>query len=143
MTQHKPVLALDSTGRQVAVPLRVVDGLEAVATRVRVRLETIRGSWQEDRRLGLPWLDWLQDPTTSTTLIEAEIRSQLRQILEVHEVREVTATQTGDRLDIAVEFTVLQDDAATRILLTATDDEPVPGAWFVLLTPHSGPVVPR
>lgn len=137
-----PCLGLDATGRKPAIPLRLVSGPEAVATKVRIRLESIRGSWSEDERIGLPWLDWQDAPNTAPVVIEGAIRRQLREVPGVLSVDRVTVTKAGSALGIAVYLTVDSGDTGpVRIAVLSTDDEANPGAWFVLLS-HANPLFP-
>lgn len=48
-------LALDPVTGDLAFPIRIVRGIEAVAQRLRVRLRFFQGEWFLDRRQGIPY----------------------------------------------------------------------------------------
>lgn len=129
-----PTLALDATGTAVAVPLRYVAGPEAVATKIRLRLDSIRGQWIEDERIGLPWLDWQEAPATPDVVIEGAVRRQIRDVPGVLSVDRVTVDRTGDVLGIAVEVSVSgAESGPVRALVVSGESPTLPGAWYVLL----------
>lgn len=129
-----PCLALDSSGRAPAVPLRLVAGPEAVAVKVRMRLDSIRGSWLEDERIGLPWTEWVEAPATPAVVIEGAVRAQCREVPGVRSVDRVTATKTGGDLRIDVTLTVDSDVAGpVRVHVQSDADDASPGAWWLLL----------
>lgn len=136
-----PCLALDATGRRVAVPLRLVAGPEAVATKVRMRLESLRGSWIEDTRIGLPWLAWQDAPATPAVVLEGAVRRQVREVGGVLSVERVHATRVGADLHLELVFTAATEEAGpVRIRVSTTEDPAVPGAWFLLL-PRTRPLI--
>ena len=102
----RPTLAMDGTGRALAVPLRYVQGPDAVAAKLRCRLDSIRGSWREDTRIGLPWVEWQESPATPPVVIEGAIRRQCREVEGVLSVDRVTARLVGGELQIAVTVSV-------------------------------------
>lgn len=129
-----PCLALDSTGRQPAVPLRMVSGPAAVATRIRLRLDSIRGSWLEDIRIGLIDLDLLDLPATPPVVWEGRARAQLREVNGVLSVDSVVVTKSGSSMSIAASVTVDSGDTGpVRVTVFSDSDEPAPGAWYRLI----------
>jgi hypothetical protein len=129
-----PCLALDATGRQVAVPLRLVAGPEAVATKIRIRLDSIRGQWIEDLRIGLPVLEWQDNPAIAPVVIEGVVRQQVRQVDGVLSVERVTVSKVGDTLSIAVVCSVDSDAGPVRVAIQSEDETPLPGPWFLFLS---------
>ena len=61
-------LALDAQGR-----LRIVDGAEAVAQRIRVAVRTIQGEWVFDQTLGLPFFGGVVGKTPTLDLVRSVI----------------------------------------------------------------------
>ena len=72
-----------------------IDGAEAVAQKVFIRLSTHRGEWELDQTVGLPWKRWLQASRTPVDEMRDEI---LREISRTSGVILVTAT--GTNLDV-------------------------------------------
>lgn len=85
-------LALASDRTELAWPLRLVTGRDAVRVRIRALLQTVAGSRPEDTRQGVPeaWLVGGPQPTASEAA--AYLRSQLRRVVGVEEVRSLTVT---------------------------------------------------
>lgn len=88
-------LARDASGA-VAVPLRWVTGLDAVATLVYHRLRTRRGTALDDIERGLPWWDWLERLPVPLVEIRSAVRAQLLLVPGVLAVPTVTASRTDD-----------------------------------------------
>ena len=135
-------LALDQTGRAVAVPLRLAGGAEAVVTMIRLALDSIRGDWRADRDKGLPWVLWWQSPGLPRVLIEGEVRRQILVIEDVIEVREVIATRTNGHLGIIIDVAIREDESITLARVMAGTVDIVPGAWYSLVDQYTGPYVP-
>lgn len=126
-------LALNESGRGPAIPTRLIGGADATIAICRMRLESIRGDWFEDRGLGLPWPTWWGDPTTPDVIIEGAIRRQLTGIDGLVEVREVVISRAGETMAIQVEVAVREDDALTVYRIGDDVDEAAPWAWYTLV----------
>lgn len=49
-------LAIDWTINDLAVPIRLVEGVDAIVQNMRIRLRFFLGEWFLDQRLGVPWI---------------------------------------------------------------------------------------
>lgn len=126
-----PVRALNATGTAVAIPGRLVYGVEATLTKVQTALLTLVGQWPDDDTWGLMRRRWIERPNTSPIEIEGAVRSLLEQIPGVVEVTRVLVTR-GQQLQIAVALKV---QSATNVVTARVGDlgDPrTPGAWFLL-----------
>jgi len=126
------VLDLTDDGREVAWPPRIVTGARAVGVRAWTVIQTVRGTWPPDQRLGLPWLDW--STPVPLVVVEGEVRTALARVRGVLEVVSVTARRIGTTLAIGAVLRVA-DVGGTAIVRVGDDpDEPAPGAWYLLVT---------
>lgn len=127
-----PVLDLDSSGRRMAWPPRLVTGARAVGVRCAIALGTQRGLWAADQTFGLPLASWsVGVPLVS---VQGQVRRLLRRVDGVIEVLAVTARREAGGLVIGATIRV-QDDTGTATIRVATPtDAPIPGAWYSLLT---------
>ena len=85
------VLKLDDDN-DIPVFCRHVEGIEAVAQKVRTRLLTHTGDWVLDKNVGLPFLDWLGEKDPATGQISAVLQAELEEIPEVVRVENLTVT---------------------------------------------------
>lgn len=138
----RPAMALapDYPIRQ-AVPRRLATGAEAVLNAIRVRLATIRGSWGEDRLLGLPWVAWSLPPPDVE--VQAQVRRQVAAVEGVLEIREVAVSFSGGVLQIAIRVVVQGD---TGPVLAVVGDLGIwegyaPGVWLQILQIGPLPIV--
>jgi len=137
----RPCLALDPTGTQIAVPLRYVSGAEAVLTKVRIALQSVRGFWPDDTQFGLPLTRWLANPATPLIEIEGTVRLILSRIDGVLEVVAVEPAKTGGNIAITVRLVVADGDDGELVALVGDIEDPnSPGAWWALFSPN--PLVP-
>lgn len=131
-----PTLALDPTGRKIAVPHRYVSGAEAVAVKVRQALETVQGTYPSDMLYGIPLRKWLAQPGLSQVEIEGDVRQAIERASPAAEVQSVEAPLVGDVRTIKATFTVRcpEGDLAT---VTVGDDVNFygPETWMVLIRP--------
>lgn len=58
----------------LALPMRLIDGVELVVQRLRVALNTHRGEWLLDETVGIPYRDWAQVSPVPTRAVEARLR---------------------------------------------------------------------
>lgn len=127
------VLALDSTGRQAAIPLRRVTGPLATLVRCRIALDTVLGSWAPDGELGLPVARWLAE-TPPPVVVEGAVRQQLQRVSTVRRVEEVSAEITDARWMISVVVVVDGDAGGAPVAARITrDDAYLAGPWYLLL----------
>lgn len=125
---------------EVQIPLRLCTGPEAVATKIAIRLWTLRGQWPDDVLLGLPLLDWAL-PTYADAIIEAAVRRQVAAVEGVLEILEVTATYSGTTRSIVVRVRLDSEDEITVGDLPLTAGY-IPGVWWILARPGYRPILP-
>jgi hypothetical protein len=127
------VLALDSTGTELAIPLRIATGAEAVATQIRIALQTIRGTWLDDDRLGLPWPRLLAGRPQPVE-VEALVREQLRRLPSVVAVRAVEVQRVGEDWSISVDVLAADPSASSgeSLISVLGPGAPSVGAWYVI-----------
>lgn len=125
---------------EVQIPLRLCTGAEAVATKIAIRLWTLRGQWPDDVLLGLPLLDWAL-PTYSDAIVEAAVRRQVAAVQGVLEILEVTATYSGTTRTIVVRVRLATDEEIVVGDLPVTGGY-IPGVWWILARPGHRPIIP-
>ena len=109
-------------------------GAEAVATRLRVGLLTIEGTWPDDASWGLPIPRWARNPATPDTEIEALVRLLARQVDGVRQVVSVDVARQVEGLRLSCAVRVDPTISAADLLrVGACDDPRAVGAWYTLL----------
>lgn len=112
-------LALDSTG-DLALPVRLAEGPEAVAQKVRARLRFFLGEWFLDRRLGVPYLTKILVKNPNLSLVSSIYRRVIRQTPGIHSVEYVRVRLDRPNRIAYVTFAAKTSEGA-RIAMT---DEP-------------------
>lgn len=125
---------------EVQIPLRLCTGPEAVATKIAIRLWTLRGQWPDDVLLGLPLLDWAL-PTYPDAVVEAAVRRQVAAVPGVVEIIEVTASYSGTTRTIVVRVRLDSDEEIVVGDLPISAGY-IPGVWWVLARPGYRPIYP-
>lgn len=72
-----------------------IDGPEQIAQRLSIKLNTWRGEWFADQRVGQPWLDWKQDKNLDLTIVAAQVRAQILQTPGVTGVVSLDVSRSG------------------------------------------------
>jgi hypothetical protein len=93
-----PCLALDETGKKLAIPLRLATGINATVHKILIRIQTILGEWPEDISFGLNWPKF--GPGTQAVEIEGLVRIQLLAVQDVSEVVSVNVEKLGSNMTI-------------------------------------------
>jgi len=128
-------LAIDATGK-LAVPLRVVRGIDSCQVQVALRMSLLRGTWPADVDRGLPWEEWTGAAGTKgpTPLVaRAAIRRQLEEVPCVRSVVSLTVAKAGYTLAVTGTLEVEDDgEAGTLELDTVIDPFATTGAptWY-------------
>ena len=126
---------------EVQIPLRLCSGPEAVATKIAIRLWTLRGDWPDDVLLGLPLLDWAL-PTYADAIIEAAVRRQVAAVEGVAEILEVSATYSGTTRAILVRVRLDADDEEIVVGDLPLAGGYAPAVWWILARPGHRPIYP-
>lgn len=92
-------LEFDGRGR-----LAMVDGMEAIKQRLRLRIGTRAGEWFLDSRLGVPWLQ-LMEKGTSRNRIRAEMMKAIMADEEVERVENLQIGRITSNRHLTIEFT--------------------------------------
>lgn len=128
-------LAIDAAGN-LAVPLRVVRGIESCRVQVALRMSLLRGTWPADVDRGIPWEAWTgADGTKGPTplVARAVIRRQLEDVPCVRSITSLTVTKAGFTLAVSGTLEVEDDgEAGTLELDTVIDPFATTGAptWY-------------
>lgn len=139
-------LALDSTG-SLALPLRVVRGVESCRVQVYERLRLIAGTWPTDVARGLPWPVWTGETGRKgppSLAVRATIRRQLEEVSCVRSVLSLTVRRDGYALRVRGTLAVEDDgEAGTLDLETVSDPFATTGAppWYIVTSGISRPPV--
>lgn len=110
-------LALDPGTWDVAVPLRLLRGGEAILQRVKVRFRFFLGEWFLDQRLGIPYYRDILVKRPNLPLIGGIFRQALATTPGIKAVRELTTTLDNSRRRLLVDFDAVLDtsNAALRV----------------------------
>ena len=96
---------LDNNGD---IPIRTayITGPDLVRQRIRIRLNTWRGEWFLDQRLGLPFLEWKQQKPPDVDVIRALIQREIRTTPGVVGVANLEVSLVQGRIEITGRITV-------------------------------------
>lgn len=103
----------------ITVPTRAVTGINLVIQRVKIVLNRWRGDWIMDSRVGIPYLDWLDDAIPNPVEIEDFLRAEIEAVEGVITAR-VAAEQVDAVVQITVDVRISQDAAPANVRLVAT-----------------------
>lgn len=84
--------------------IQIVDGAEAVAQHVRIRLRFLFGEWFLDRRLGVPYFQSILIKNPGTNVVRRILRQVVAETPGVEELREFTTTYDGLTRALTVRF---------------------------------------
>lgn len=93
----KKDFALDLATGDLEIPLRLVDGADAIAQRLLVRMSFFKGEWFLDTRLGIPYLENVFVRNPDLPFIEAMFRKVIKTTPGVDKVLSYTAELTKRR----------------------------------------------
>jgi len=96
---------LDNNGD---IPIRTayITGPDLVRQRIKIRLNTWRGEWFLDQRLGLPFLEWKQQKPPDVNVIRALIQREIRTTPGVVGVANLEVSLVQGRIEITGRITV-------------------------------------
>ena len=117
---------LDNNGD---IPIRTayITGPDLVRQRIRIRLNTWRGEWFLDQRLGLPFLEWKQQKPPDVDVIRALIQREIRTTPGVVGVANLEVSLVQGRIEITGRITVedVTLDLSAEILGPQGNSQPV------------------
>ena len=141
-------LALDTNGN-LALPLRVVRGIESCRVQVYERMRLLAGTWPDDVARGIPWTAWTGQEGTKgpqPLAARATIRRQLEELSCVRSILSLSVVRDGFALRVRGTLAVEDDgEAGTLDLETVSDPFATTGAptWYTItrgiLRPPVGP----
>ena len=96
---------LDNNGD---IPIRTayITGPDLVRQRIKIRLNTWRGEWFLDQRLGLPFLEWKQQKPPDVNVIRALIQREIRTTPGVVGVANLEVSLVQGRIEITGRIAV-------------------------------------
>lgn len=105
-------LALNPSTGDLALPVRILHGADAVAQRVRVRFRWFLGEWFLDRRQGVPYIESILVKNPDPILITFIFRKVLLLTPGVKSVKTFHASLDRPTRHLTVTFeAVLNDDS--------------------------------
>ena len=101
-------LALTSTGDLSFVngELQLVEGTEAVAQHLRIRLRWFVGEWYLDRRLGMPWFAHALVKRPNAVLLKSLFREAALTTPGVLEVRQLSLSIADRKLTVTMQLRI-------------------------------------
>lgn len=117
MTEIEHELLLDDAGDLSLVDgkLSLIDGSEALAQRLRCRLQLFRGEWFLDDSWGLPWFQSILRKTSDLVAVRSLLRAAIASIPGVKQVTRVKLSREPSTRKLSVQAQV-QSDAGTADL---------------------------
>ena len=109
--------ALDPVTGDMALPVRMLRGIEAIAQRIRVRFRWFKGEWFLDQRQGVPYFEDILVKAPDPILINFIFRRVLLSIPGVKAVAKFSAVLDRATRILTVDFEAVLDD---NTVLTAT-----------------------
>ena len=98
-------MALNFSGASPDIPHRSVTGVQMILTKVKIALETMRGTWLTDDLFGLPYDVWAENPSTPTVEIDSEVRLLISSVPGVISIDELSVSRVPN-LSIDASITV-------------------------------------
>lgn len=111
-------LALDPATWDVAYPVRVLTGGDAILQRIKVRFRFFLGEWFLDTRLGVPYFRDILIKSPDLILVSAIFRQVLLTTPGVKSVASFTSTPDWSARLLTADFEATLDDG-TRIVAQA------------------------
>lgn len=116
----RPCFALDPATGDLAVPIRLVRGAEAVLQRIRIRFRWFLGEWFLDQREGVPYFRDVLVKNPDPVLISSIFRTVLRRTPGVLRIDRFAARLERNTRTLIVDFEVTLETGET---LTVADDK--------------------
>lgn len=85
--------------------LQIVDGVEAVAQHLRIRLRTWLGTWFLDRRIGVPYFQRLLGKVSDTNVVRRILQQVVARTPGVTDVQGFNTDYDGATRGLSVSFT--------------------------------------
>lgn len=118
-------VALNIATGDIAIPVHLLRGAEAIIQRIRVRFRFVKGEWFLDQRLGVPYFQEVFKKNPDTRLITEIFRTVLRTTPGVKKVDSFTAALDSATRTLSCTFhatltdgTVVLSDAEPFIIGT-------------------------
>lgn len=117
-----------------------VDGLESIANKAAVRLQTHAGEWILDKNVGLPFIDWTQQKNPDTGAMAAIVIAELLGIEGVTRVSEVEHSIDAEsrRVTIAGKVFTRYGELKVTFAPTPSQKNSSPG---VIISSGSGQII--
>lgn len=112
-------LALDVATGDLAIPVKLLKGADAIAQRIRTRFRFVKGEWFLDKRLGVPYFDYILIKNPDPVLVSAIFRRVLMTTPGVKQVKRFTATLDKATRTLTVDFEALLNDDTTTLVANA------------------------
>lgn len=103
---------IDLVDGDLPVVTQYITGPEAIAQRIQIRLNTWRGEWFADQRIGQPWLEWKQDPSPDTQIIATQIVNQITRVPGVLRVDEFEIDFSDGKITASGTIRIEDEDRA-------------------------------
>lgn len=119
---------------------RLVQGLDVIAQRIRVRLSTHRGDWPLDTSAGIPWVDILGRKPADVEGLAALLALEVASVPGVVQVVDLTWSQSGGTAEVSLTAVTVTGD---RIPVVVTPPGRAGNLSIVVggVLGHAGPVI--
>lgn len=98
----------------------LVTGVDALAQRVKIRLQTHLGEWFVRPDVGLPWRQWVALKPLPPLLVQVRVHALLADTPGVDTVRDVVAVLDEDTRTMSITATVIHDLEVVELAYSAT-----------------------
>lgn len=106
-------LALDPVTWDLVLPVRILQGPDAVIQKIKQRFRFFKGEWFLDQRLGIPFLQTVFVKAPSLILISAIFQQVLLGTPGVASVTSFSATLDGQTRTLTADFVAVLVDGTT------------------------------
>jgi hypothetical protein len=93
--------------------LQIVEGSDAIAQHIRIRLRTLLGEWFLDDRIGVPYIQRILIKNPGTNVVRRILRQVVEQTPGVVDVGAFTTDYDGATRRLSVSFNATVDGDAT------------------------------
>lgn len=100
---------LDTSGSR----LRLVDGVEHLAQKIKVRLLFYKGEFYGDRRIGTPWFQQLLEKGVSQVLLRSTLQKVVLRTPGIAQVPSMSVAYDGPTRQATVSFTAITTSGQT------------------------------
>lgn len=108
--------------------VRLVEGIAAVAQRIRIRLRRFRGEWFLDVNAGVPYFQDILSRKYKQALVEGILRSEILSTPGVLSILEFALDFDGRTRTLSLNFRVLTEDGPLDVSLEPVSTPPTIGA---------------